>query len=156
MREKTYPHTPTMFFFSQKNTEEQNTQHSTETLSQPISQNLTATFSWNALWYLYAGGLLWVRNSVLMSSVKSVSSVREKPPQWVSQLFFFSQRNTEEQNTQGFTETLSQPISQNLTANRGLTPNPSPNGEGSDYRGYPYMSSKCLAAYLLLSAGQKE
>ena len=46
---KTYPHTPTMFFFSQKNTEEQNTQHSTETLSQPISQNLTATFSSNAL-----------------------------------------------------------------------------------------------------------
>jgi len=30
--------------------------------------------------------------------------------------FFFSQKNTEEQNTQGFTETLSQPISQNLTA----------------------------------------
>ena len=37
------------FFFSQKNTEEQNTQHSTETLSQPISQNLTATFGSNAL-----------------------------------------------------------------------------------------------------------
>ena len=31
------------FFLSQKNTEEQNTQHSTETLSQPISQNLIAT-----------------------------------------------------------------------------------------------------------------
>jgi len=30
------------FYFSQKNTEEQNTQHSTETLSQPISQNVTA------------------------------------------------------------------------------------------------------------------
>ena len=30
--------------------------------------------------------------------------------------FFFSQKNTEEQNTQQFTETLSQPISQNLTA----------------------------------------
>ncbi|WP_449019486.1 hypothetical protein, partial [Prevotella jejuni] len=30
------------FYFSQKNTDEQNTQHSTETLSQPISQNLTA------------------------------------------------------------------------------------------------------------------
>ena len=105
-----------MFFFSQKNTEEQNTQHSTETLSQPISQNLTATFSWNVLWILYAGGLLWVRNCAQKDSVKSVSSVREKPPQWVSQLFFFSQRNTEEQNTQGFTETLSQPISQNLTA----------------------------------------
>ncbi len=31
--------------------------------------------------------------------------------------FSFSQKNTDEQNTQGFTETLSQPISQNLTAN---------------------------------------
>jgi len=31
--------------FSQKNTEEQNTQSSTETLSQPISRNLTAIFS---------------------------------------------------------------------------------------------------------------
>ena len=30
--------------------------------------------------------------------------------------FYFSQSNTEEQNTQGFTETLSQPIPQNLTA----------------------------------------
>ncbi|WP_158296856.1 hypothetical protein [Prevotella jejuni] len=37
------------FYFSQKNTDEQNTQHSTETLSQPITQNLTATFSSNAL-----------------------------------------------------------------------------------------------------------
>ncbi len=55
-------HTPTMFFFSQKNTEEQNTQRPTETLSQPISQNLTPTFSCNALWYLYAEGLLWARN----------------------------------------------------------------------------------------------
>ena len=66
------------FSLSQKNTEEQNTQHSTETLSQPISQNLTATFSWNVLWILYAGGLLWVRNSALKGSVKSVSSVRDK------------------------------------------------------------------------------
>ena len=31
------------FFLSQKNTEEQNTQMHTETLSQPITQNLTAT-----------------------------------------------------------------------------------------------------------------
>ncbi len=38
-----------VYFFSQNNTEEQNTQHSTETLSQPISQNLTATFSYNVL-----------------------------------------------------------------------------------------------------------
>ena len=32
-----------MFFLSQKNTEEQNTQMPTETLSQPITQNITAT-----------------------------------------------------------------------------------------------------------------
>ena len=36
-------HSKGAFYFSQKNTDEQNTQHSTETLSQPISQNLTAT-----------------------------------------------------------------------------------------------------------------
>ena len=35
--------------FLTDNTEEQNTQRPTETLSQPISQNLTATFSSNAL-----------------------------------------------------------------------------------------------------------
>ena len=56
-------------------------------------------------------------------SVKSVSSVREKTPQRVVCVlshrvgaFSFSQKNTEEQNTQHSTETLSQPISQNLTA----------------------------------------
>jgi len=37
-----------MFYFSQKNTEEQNTQRPTETLSQPISQNVTANLSWKA------------------------------------------------------------------------------------------------------------
>jgi len=36
------------FFFSQKNTDEQNTQHLTETLSQPISQSVTANLSWKA------------------------------------------------------------------------------------------------------------
>ena len=50
------------FYFSQKNTDEQNTRYSTETLSQPISQNLTAIFGSNALWTLYAGGVLWARN----------------------------------------------------------------------------------------------
>ena len=56
-------------------------------------------------------------------SVKSVRSVREKTPQRISSVFshmegafYFSQKNTDEQKTQGFTETLSQPISQNLTA----------------------------------------
>ena len=55
-------------------------------------------------------------------SVSSVGSVREKTPQQVSSVpfliegaFYFSQIYTEEQNTQHFTETLSQPISQNLT-----------------------------------------
>ena len=33
------------FYFSQKNTDEQNTQRPTETLSQPISQNVTANVS---------------------------------------------------------------------------------------------------------------
>ena len=66
------------YFLSQKNTDEQNTQHSTETLSQPISQNLTAIFGSNALWTLYAGGVLWDRNVGWKGSVRSVSSVREK------------------------------------------------------------------------------
>ena len=67
-----------------------------------ISQNLTAIFSWNALWSLYAEGLLWARNvrknalltlcalweiiypqglsSVLKRSVNSVYSVRDNIP----------------------------------------------------------------------------
>ena len=113
---KISPRLSSVFFFSQKNTEEQNTQRPTETLSQPISQNLTATFSLNVLWYLYTGGVLWVRNSAQKGSAKSVSSVREKTPQRVSQLFFLSQKNTDEQISQRCTETLSQPISQNVTA----------------------------------------
>ena len=84
-----------VFYFSQKNTDEQNTQSFTETLSQPISQNLTANvslssapnthhpipfYSSNVLWYLYAGGVLWVRNRAQMDSVISVSSVRDNIP----------------------------------------------------------------------------
>ena len=46
---KTSPRLSSVFFFSQKNTEEQNTQSFTETLSRPISQNVTATFGSNAL-----------------------------------------------------------------------------------------------------------
>ena len=95
---KTYPHTPTMFFFSQNNTDEQNTQRPTETLSQPISQNLTPTFSYNVLWYLYAEGVLWVRNSAQKGSVKSVSSVREKLPS-KSRNCSFSHRRTQMNRT---------------------------------------------------------
>ena len=111
------------FYFSQNNTDEQNTQSFTETLSQPISQNVTANISYNVLWYLYAEGVLWDRNCAQKGSVKSVSSVREKTAQQDSSVpfliegtFYFSQIYTDEQNTQSFTETLSQPISQNLTA----------------------------------------
>ena len=57
-------------------------------------------------------------------SVNSVSSVRERTTQELSSVlsltvgaFYFSQKNTEEQNTQRPTETLSQPISQSVTAN---------------------------------------
>ena len=60
----------------------------------------------------------------LKCSVKSVSSVREKPHQRVVCVsshrvgaIYFSQIYTEEKNTQHSTETLSQPISQNVTAN---------------------------------------
>ena len=116
------------FYFSQSNTEEQNTQHSTETLSQPISQNVTANLSWKA-----SVNSVCRRRSVSSKcapkgSVNSVRSVREKPSQRVvcvlshsEGTFYFSQKNTDEQNTQSFTETLSQPITQNLTANRSLT-----------------------------------
>ena len=53
-----------------------------------------------------------------------MSFVREGTPQRISSVlshmegvFYFSQKNTEEQNTQRPTKTLSQPISQNVTAN---------------------------------------
>ena len=95
------------FYFSQIYTDEQNTQSFTETSSQPISQNLTAIFGSNALCSLYAGGLLWDRNCAPKSSVNSVRSVRDKTPLRVVCVsshqvgaFYFSQKNTEEQNTQ--------------------------------------------------------
>ena len=60
-----------------------------------------------------------------------MSSVREKTPQQLSSAlsltvgaFYFSQKNTDEQNTQHSTETLSQPISQNLTVTEASPPAP--------------------------------
>ena len=65
------------------------------------------------------------------SSVNSVRSVRDKTPQRVVCVsshqvgaFYFSQKNTDEQNTQWYTETLSQPITQNLTATEASPPAP--------------------------------
>ena len=101
--------------FLTENTEEQNTQGPTETLSQPITQNVTATFSSNALWTLYAEGPLWARN-VRQKPPWTLCALWEKTYPHTPTMFFFSQNNTDEQNTQQFTETLSQPISQNLTA----------------------------------------
>ena len=54
----------------------------------------------------------------LKASVKSVSSVREKPPQRVVCVsshrvgaFYFSQNNTDEQNTQSFRKMMAPPPS---------------------------------------------
>jgi len=69
---------------------------------------ITPNESWNALCSLYAEGLLWARNCAPKSSVNSVRSVREKPPQRVSQLFFLSQKNTEDIKSTDFTEPYSQ------------------------------------------------
>ena len=80
----TSPVSLAIVLFLTEYTDEQNTQRCTETLSQPISQNLTATFSSNVLWTLYAGGLLWDRNVRQKRSVKSVRSVREKTTQQAS------------------------------------------------------------------------
>ena len=56
-------------------------------------------------------------------------------------VFFFSQNYTEEQNSQRRTETLSQPMTQSISANvkgSGPSPNPSPAGKGRSMWGYPY------------------
>ena len=85
-------------------------------------------------------------------SVNSVSSVRERTTQELSSVlsltvgaFYFSQKNTDEQNTQRATETLSQPISQNLTANVSCssTPNthhPTPNNPTPNTHQTPFHS----------------
>ena len=66
----------------------------------------------------------WVLLNLWVLWEINLPSVREKPPQRVTcvsshseGVFYFSQIYTEVQNTQGFTETLSQPISQSVTAN---------------------------------------
>ena len=111
------------FYFSQIYTEEQNTQGSTETLSQPISQSVTANLSWKASVFSVCRRRSVGSKRAPKGSVNSVRSVREKTHQQVVCVlshrvgaYYFSQKNTEEQNTQTFTETLSQPISQNVTA----------------------------------------
>ena len=120
--EKNSPASLKDVLFLTDNTEEQNTQRSTETLSQPISQNLTAPLA------------VTLCELCMPEAFCGLETVRQKTPWtlcalWEKKLtsesiclfilfrgyFSFSQIYTEEQNTQGFTETLSQPISQNLT-----------------------------------------
>ena len=59
-------------------------------------------------------------------------------------VFFFSQNYTDEQISQRRTETLSQPMTQSLSANvkgSGPSPNPSPAGKGRSMWGYPYRAA---------------
>ena len=133
-------HVLTLFFFSQTYTEEQNTQRRTETLSQPITQSVTAKdgcWVFNVgCWWLAIGVSRWSRPSLrgrrrgrgqffsacspcpqkgFCSSVK----ICERENFQRSPCVLFSQNYTEEQNTQRRTETLSQPIAQSITANDG-------------------------------------
>ena len=73
--------TVSAFYFSQKNTEEQISQRPTETLSQPISQNVTANVSWKASVTSVCRRPSVGSKRAQKGSVKSVYSVREKLPQ---------------------------------------------------------------------------
>ena len=81
---KNSTHDSPMFFFSQKNTDEQNTQKPTETLSQPISQSITANLSWKASVFSVCRRRSVGSKRAPKGSVNSVRSVREKTPQQVS------------------------------------------------------------------------
>jgi len=105
------------FYFSQIYTEEQNTQRPTETLSQPISQSVTANLSWKASVFSVCRRRS-VDSKLCAKRLSELCALCErKTPHCEYPTIFLSQKITEEQNTQGFTETLSQPISQNLTTN---------------------------------------
>ena len=67
--------------FLTDNTEEQNTQGFTETLSQPISQSITANLSWKASVNSVCRRPSVSSKCAPKGSVNSVRSVREKPSQ---------------------------------------------------------------------------
>ena len=117
-KRKNFPHESPMFFFSQKNTDEQNTQDFTETLSQPITQNVTANLSWKASVISVCRRRSVGSKRAQKGSVNSVSSVRERTPQRFvcvtshsEGAFYFSQKNTDEQNTQDFKKVMAPPPS---------------------------------------------
>ena len=101
------------FFFSQKNRTHKGSQrHQVNRYHRTLQLILVE----RPLWILYAGGLLWVRNvggKVLLNLW--VLWEKNSPASFANVLFLTD--NTDEQNTQHSTETSSQPISQNLTAN---------------------------------------
>ena len=104
------------FYFSQKNTKKQNTQGFTETFSQPITQNVTANVSWKASVNSVCRRPSVSSKCAPKTSVNSVRSVREKPPQRVvcvlshsEGAFSFSQMNTEEQSGQSLQKVLNPP-----------------------------------------------
>ena len=86
------------FFFSQIYTEEQNTQILTETLSQPITQSVTANVSWKASVISVCRRPSVCSKRAPKGSVNSVRSVREKTPQRVSKCSF-SHRRTQKNRT---------------------------------------------------------
>ena len=112
------------FFFSQKNTEEQNTQRFTETSSQPISQNVTANLSWKA-----SVNSVCRRRSVgskcaPKDSVNSVRSVRKKLPSESRNCFFLTDEHRRTEHTK-------------VHKDSGPSPFPSPEGKGRDHRDSP-------------------
>ena len=128
---------PLVFFFSQNNTDEQITQRRTETLSQPITQSLLANVKGSgpspnpspagkgrSMWgYPYKAADKRIKRSV-HPHYRGISVITPLPcgggvgggAALSHVLLFFSQNHTEEQKSQRRTETLSQPISQNLSA----------------------------------------
>ena len=119
-------HVLTLFFFSQTYTEEQNTQRRTETLSQPIAQSITTNDGCNVLWYIAVKSVIsvvclqaFVGSPCSQKGFCSSVKICEREKFQRAPCVLFSQNYTEEQNTQGFTETLSQPIAQSITAKDG-------------------------------------
>ena len=117
-------HVLTLFFFSQNYTEEQNTQRRTETLSQPIAQSITTNDGCNVLWYIAVKSVIsvvclqaFVGSPCSQKGFCSSVKICEREKFQRAPCVLFSQKNTEEQNSQRCTETLSQPIAQSITAN---------------------------------------
>ena len=94
--------------------------------------------SFNALWYLYAGGVLWSRNSAQKDSVKSVSSVRKNLTSEFHNCSFSHREHRRTEHTKAHKDS-------------GPSPDPSPGGKGSDHRDTPIRRISALCCPLLVS-----